>query len=149
RKSFTYVVVVSISSAMGLLLSEGGLRLILNPADYLPVRVVEDDILGARVLPRSSGFDEWGFRNPNVPHSVDIVAIGDSHTYGNNAKMIDSWPYVVGRITGHSVYNLGLGGYGPNQYFHLLKTHAVQLKPRWVLCGLYLGDDFENAFLIT
>jgi hypothetical protein len=52
-------------------------------------------------------------------------------------------------MTGLEVYNLGLGGYGPNQYYHLLTTKAVKLHPKWVVCGLYMGDDFENAFSIT
>jgi hypothetical protein len=80
---------------------------------------------------------------------VDIVAIGDSHTYGNTAKMVESWPFVLGRLTGRSVYNLALGGYGPNQYYHLLKSRALALRPKLVICGLYMGDDFENAYLIT
>jgi hypothetical protein len=111
--------------------------------------MVKDDILGERITKGSSGFDEWGFRNRAVPAQVDLVALGDSHTYGNNAKMEDSWPYVAAHSAGVGVYNLGLGGYGPNQYSYLLKTKALGLKPRWILCGLYLGDDFENAFLIT
>jgi hypothetical protein len=44
---------------------------------------------------------------------------------------------------------MGLGGYGPNQYFHLLTTKALKLRPRLIAVGLYIGDDFENAFLIT
>ncbi len=28
-------------------------------------------------------------------------------------------------------------------------TRALKLKPRTVIVGLYIGDDFENAFLIT
>jgi hypothetical protein len=84
-----------------------------------------------------------------VPATADIVAIGDSHTYGNTATMEDSWPYVVARLSRRSVYNMGLGGYGPNQYLELLRTRAVSLKPKVIICGLYMGDDFENAFLIT
>ncbi|MGA8868106.1 MAG: SGNH/GDSL hydrolase family protein, partial [Candidatus Sulfotelmatobacter sp.] len=75
--------------------------------------------------------------------------IGDSHTYGNTARMVESWPYVLGSLSGRSVYDMGMGGYGPNQYFYLLKTKALALKPRTILCGLYLGDDFENAYSIT
>jgi hypothetical protein len=134
---------------MGLVACEMMSRLFLDPGDYLSVRTVEDQILGIRVTPGSPGFDGWGFRNKTVPSSVDIVAIGDSHTYGNNATMADSWPYVVAQVTGLSVYNLGLGGYGPNQYFYLLRERALSLKPRWVLCAIYMGDDFENAFLMT
>ena len=63
--------------------------------------------------------------------------------------MTESWPAVVGRLTGQQVYNLGLGGYGPNQYYELLKRHIARLKPKWVVCAIYMGDDFENAFLMT
>jgi hypothetical protein len=44
---------------------------------------------------------------------------------------------------------MALGGYGPNQYFQLLSTKALQLKPKIILCGLWIGDDFENAYRIT
>ncbi|MCS6316240.1 MAG: hypothetical protein H8K05_00345 [Nitrospira sp.] len=63
--------------------------------------------------------------------------------------MDDAWPAVVARATGREVYNLGLGGYGPNQYYHVLMTKGLKLRPKLVLCGLYMGDDFENAFMIT
>jgi hypothetical protein len=137
------------SLAIGFVACEGASRLFLEPADYLSVRTVEDQILGIRVAPGAAGFDSWGFRNKAVPSSVDIVAIGDSHTYGNNATMTDSWPYVTAHATGLRVYNLALGGYGPNQYYYLLKQQALRLKPRWVVCAVYMGDDFENAFLMT
>ncbi|NOS80993.1 MAG: hypothetical protein HOP32_05360 [Nitrospira sp.] len=140
---------ILVSVAIGTLLCEVGSRLILNPADYLSAKTIEDKVLGITIAPNSSGFDEWGFRNRSVPTSADIVAIGDSHTFGNTATMNDSWPSVVARVTGHEIYNLGLGGYGPNQYYHLLTTKAFKLHPKLVICGLYMGDDFENAFSIT
>jgi|WetSurMetagenome_2_1015567.scaffolds.fasta_scaffold00167_18 hypothetical protein len=143
------LVIVIISLCAGLLLCEVAARWVLNPADYLSVSMVEHEILGRSIAPGTAGFDDWGFRNRSVPGKVDVVAIGDSHTYGNTAKMDESWPYVLGRLTGKSVYNMGLGGYGPNQYYHLLETRARALKPGIVLCGLYMGDDFENAFTVT
>ncbi|MGC4097228.1 MAG: hypothetical protein QM706_08945 [Nitrospira sp.] len=84
-----------------------------------------------------------------MPPAADVVAIGDSHTYGNTAAMSDAWPSITARQTGFLVYNLGMGGYGPNQYYYLLTTKGFRLHPKWVLCGLYMGDDFENAFMIT
>ena len=149
RRIIANGLVVIVALAMGLVLCEAGARLLLNPADHLSATTVQDDTLGIRIEPGRSGFDAWGFRNPKVPTSAEIVAIGDSHTYGNNATMADAWPSVVARLTGRSTYNLGLGGYGPNQYYHLFTTRALALKPRWVVCGLYFGDDFENAFLMT
>jgi len=140
---------VVVSVLIGLLLCEIAARAVLNPSDYLSVSMVENEILGRAVAPGTAGYDDWGFRNINVPARADIVAIGDSHTYGNTAKMQESWPYVLSLLTGKSVYNMGMGGYGPNQYYYLLNTRALALKPRIVLCGLYMGDDFENAYSVT
>jgi hypothetical protein len=132
------------------LLCECAARVFLNPADYLMVGMVPDKVVGAVVSSESrTGFDRWGFRNLTVPRQADIVALGDSHTYGNTAKMSESWPKVLESLTGRSVYNMGMGGYGPNQYLYLLRTKGLGLKPRLVLCGLYVGDDFENAYSIT
>ena len=134
---------------LAILLCEGLVRVVLNPADFLSPRMISDDIRGIVIEPNSAGFDEWGFRNSSVPDAVEIVAVGDSHTYGNNAAMADSWPYVAGELAHRSVYNAGLGGYGPNRSYHVLTTQALKLRPKWVLCGLYFGDDFENAFSMT
>src|SRR5262249_38367201 len=143
--------VLLISCVIGLVLCEVGVRFALTASDYLTVEMVSDEVLGA--VPsrhtRAGGYDSWGFRNRHVPDSSDVVAIGDSHTYGNTARMDDAWPAVLERLSGRSVYNMGLGGYGPNQYFHLLQTKAIKLKPQTIVVGLYMGDDFENAFLIT
>ena len=150
RKALASITLIVVSATVGLLLCELASRLILRPADYFSVEMVPDKALGA--VPSASagsGFDTWGFRNPRVPESADIVAIGDSHTYGNTATMEQSWPYVLAHLTGHRVYNMGMGGYGPNQYLYLLKNRALSLKPRMIICGLYLGDDFENAYSIT
>lgn len=141
--------ILALSVFIGLALCEAGARLVLNPADYLSTSTIKDDVLGITVAPNRSGFDEWGFRNQAVPATADVVAIGDSHTFGNTAAMTDAWPSVVARQTQLQVYNLGLGGYGPNQYWYLLKTKGLKLHPSWVICGLYMGDDFENAFSIT
>jgi SGNH hydrolase-like domain, acetyltransferase AlgX len=149
KKLTLNLALMAVSTAVALVLCEFASRLFLNPADYLNVTMVDDPALGRRIAPGSTGFDQWGFRNPNVPESVDIVALGDSHTYGNCAKMNESWPHVLAELSGRGIYNLGLGGYGPNQYFHLFENKALSLKPRTILCGLYFGDDFENAFLIT
>lgn len=142
-------IILCLSGVLALLLCEALARVVLNPADFLSPQTVPDAILGIAIAPHSSGFDKWGFRNSGVPDMADVVAIGDSHTYGNTAKMDDAWPAVVARATQWQVYNLGLGGYGPNQYYQLLMTKGLALHPRWVVCGIYMGDDFENAFMIT
>jgi hypothetical protein len=144
------IIVFAVSVCICLVLCEFASRFFLNASDFLSLEVVNDPILGWVPSPSAmAGFDKWGFRNRKVPENSEIVAVGDSHTYGNTARMVESWPYVAARETGRPVYNMGLGGYGPNQYYFLSKTKALQLKPKILLWGLYMGDDFDNAFQIT
>src|SRR5262245_62135563 len=98
---------VALSLTIGLLLCELGARLVLDPVDYLAPVLVRDDVLGIKLPAGSGGHDDWGFRNRKVPESAEIVAVGDSHTYGNCAKMGEAWPGVLGKLTGRTVYNLG------------------------------------------
>jgi hypothetical protein len=149
QKLIVNIVIVIISISIGLLFCEIASRLILDPVDYLSPSLVRDNILGITLPPKSSGHDAWGFRNKSLKQSAEIVTLGDSHTYGNTAKMTESWPSVLARLTGKQVYNLALGGYGPNQYYYLLKTKALSLNPKVIICGLYMGDDFDNAYEIT
>ncbi len=150
KKYLVNFCLLTASVSASLVIAEFAARMVLNPADYLGVGMVNDDILGAVPEPSAkAGFDRWGFRNRRVPETADIVAVGDSHTFGNTATMEQSWPYVLERLTGRSVYNMGMGGYGPNQYFYLSETKALKLKPQILIWGLYMGDDFENAYSIT
>jgi hypothetical protein len=150
RKVLLNLCVVVVAVGVGLLLAEFGARMFLNASDFLKLEMVPDKVLGAVPSPSAlAGFDNWGFRNREVPKTADIVAVGDSHTYGNTARMVDSWPYVLGQLTGQRVYNLSLGGYGPIQYFYLSKTRALELKPKMIIWGFYMGDDFEGAYSMT
>jgi len=70
------------SSAFGLL-CELIARLILNPVDYLSLVLVRDEILGIRLPGKSGGHDNRGFRNAKVSKTAEIIALDDSHSYGN------------------------------------------------------------------
>jgi hypothetical protein len=150
KKASINIFILAASFAVALLLCELGARIFLNSANFLAIEPVSDSILG--MVPSTAtkaGYDAWGFRNSKVPEQADIVSIGDSHTYGNTVRMEDSWPIVLGHLTGHTSYNMGMGGYGPNQYFYLLKTKALTLKPKLIICGLWMGDDFEQAYQMS
>jgi hypothetical protein len=134
------------SLLLSLLLAEGISRIFLDPIDYLKPKQIPDEVLGWKIEPNTGAHDSWGYRNKNVPEVVDIVAIGDSHTYGISAKYSDSWPSILQRLTGRTVYNLSLGGYGPVEYYYLLKAKALTLSPSLIIVGLYLGNDISNAY---
>ncbi len=135
-----------VSTIFSLVLAELALRLVYDPIDYLLVDLAKDPILNHKIEPNESGHDSWGFRNSDVPNQADIVAIGDSMTYGIMAKSTNSWPAHLEKISGSSVYNLSLGGYGPLHYLHLLENYAVDLTPKSVVVGLYMGNDLMDSY---
>ena len=121
-------------------------RFVIEPVNFLRPQLIADPILGHVIGPESGGHDAWGFRNRLVPAAANIVAIGDSQTYGASAAARDSWPSILSELSNQNVYNLALGGYGPVQYFHLLTSKAVQLNPSVVIVGFYLGNDLLETY---
>lgn len=134
-----------LSLILALLVAEGLARLFFDPIDFLAPRRIPDQVLRYRLQPHSGAHDSWGFRNKSVPDSAEIVAIGDSHTYGFSATASNSWPLLLQDLTENKVYSLSLGGYGPVEYFYLMKNKAIGLNPRMIIVGLYLGNDLKNA----
>ncbi|MFN2251321.1 MAG: SGNH/GDSL hydrolase family protein [Anaerolineae bacterium] len=143
---FGRLAMVLLAVIIPLVALEAAARFTLDPVDYLLPDLVHDERLGHRVVSGSAYHDDWGFRNRAVPETASIVAIGDSMTYGWNARARDSWPAQLARMTGTDVYNLAMGDYGPGQYLALLEDYAVRLAPERVLIGLYLGNDLVDSY---
>lgn len=109
-----------------------------------PVRV-DDPELEYRVTPGTGGHDARGYRNREALERAGIVALGDSQTWGVNASVDASWPAELARQSVQSVYNMGHGGYGPLHYVVQVEE-ALSLSPRWIVVGLYLGNDLFDAY---
>lgn len=106
-------------------------------------------------LMRSEGrvgpHDMLGFRNPNVPVLADVIVLGDSQTYGNNAPQLLSWPGQVQETLGagdYRVYTMALGSWGPLQYIYILKK-AARFAPQVIVVAFYTGNDPLDAFRVA
>lgn len=132
---------------VAILLAEGAARFLVDPADFLNVDPVHDEFLGHKIKAGATGHDALGFRNRELPQQANIVAIGDSMTYGSGAPRDGAWPQQLATLGGDTVYNMGLGGYGPLQYLHLAGNQAKQFKPRQLLVSFYFGNDFIDAYM--
>lgn len=97
-------------------------------------------VLGYTMSPANKDIDESGFRNPDKKNRYDIVAIGDSHTYGFNVEYQDSWPYQLASMINVDVYNYGIGGYSIYHYAHLAELSREKF-PALVLLALYPAND--------
>jgi len=89
--------------------------------------------------------DANGYRNAHTLAQYDIVALGDSFTEGSGVSDEQPWPVRLHAHTGLSVYNLGMSGYDPFHYLESFKEHGLALRPRYVVCMIYEGNDFRSA----
>ena len=113
--------------------------------DSVISETLPDPVLGVRLNPNYPSHDRDGFRNAEVLQQADIVAIGDSQTYGANILLKYAWPQQLAALSGRSVYNMSVGGYGPVHYL-LLTPRALAKHPSWVITGLYDGNDLFDSF---
>jgi len=103
------------------------------------------------LYPRYRGLgphDILGFRNTAVPVAADIVTIGDSMTYGNNAFLEQNWPSRMAvnlQRDDINVYNMSTGGWAAVQYLDMF-SHALALQPRVVIVAFYTGNDPLESF---
>jgi hypothetical protein len=110
-----------------------------------PAPIVPDERLKYRPNPAYPGHDTHGFRNPEVPPSADVIALGDSQTYGTGVADTKSWPRQLESMSGKTVYSMAYGGYGPVHSL-ILWEEALALKPAIIIEALYAGNDLYDAF---
>jgi lysophospholipase L1-like esterase len=147
------VAALAIGLLLAILVAEGGARLLESrgPAGGLPARIgerIDDPVLDYRTEPDTGENDAAGHRNAERLERADVVALGDSQTWGVNAERDETWPAQLAEITGLDVYNMGRGGYGIVQYRAQLEE-ALALEPRWVVVALYFGNDVYDAYSLV
>lgn len=111
-------------------------------------REVPDERLGHRPNPAFPGHDNKGFRNPKVPAKADVVALGDSQTYGTWVEAEQAWPRQLEPMIAQTVYSMAFGGYGPVHSL-ILWHEAIALKPKIIIEAFYAGNDLFDAFSIV
>lgn len=93
--------------------------------------------------------DILGFRNRSIPNVVDIITIGDSQTYGNNAVLEKNWPnQMVSYLSDKApvLYNMSVGGWGALEYMEIFYKSLV-FHPRIVIVAFYTGNDPLETFI--
>jgi len=110
--------------------------------------IVKGGPLGHTGNPLYFSHDDRGYRNEKSLKSSDIVAVGDSHTYGTSVARDEAWPFLIQKALGIKTYNMGFGGYGPSHYL-LQLNDAIELSPQLVIMGLYFGNDFYDSIRLA
>ena len=122
--------------------------------DYL----IPDPLTLVRATPLLRRFDNagpndlLGFRNLSVPNSADVIFIGDSQTYGNNAPIELTVPSLAQSGLGESVdsrvYSMATGGWGALQYQYIAGK-ALAFKPKVLIVCFYSGNDPMESFALA
>ena len=86
-----------------------------------------------------------GFRGSDpIPDQVDVVALGDSFTFGVGAE--SPWPEQLETASGLDVLNLGMGGTGPPKHIYPLVAFGLGRDPSFVVEGYFEGNDFFTCY---
>jgi hypothetical protein len=65
---------------------------------------------------------------------------------GYGVKADQAWPEVLkNELAGGSVINLGLSGAGPQQYRRIYESFGRGLRPRLIVIGIFVANDFADA----
>ncbi len=133
------------SFIISIFLAEIMIRLSIGSPKEISERVrVVDKNFGYRVNSKIDGVDVYGFRNLDSANlAYDIATIGDSHTWGYNVEMEETWSFLLQESKNLNVYNMGVGGNGIYSYHYLVKNELK--KGKKVILGLYLPNDFERG----
>jgi lysophospholipase L1-like esterase len=91
--------------------------------------------------------DAKGFRNIDPwPDRADIVAVGDSLTFGYGVTREQAWPTMLARAqAGVRLVNLALVGAGPQQYLRVYESFGLDLRPKLLVVGVFVRNDFWDA----
>jgi hypothetical protein len=95
--------------------------------------------------------DLLGFRNRSIPDVADVIAIGDSQTYGNNTVLVDNWPsQLEGDLKGKRsvVYSMATGGWCAVQYLNMF-SNATFFRPRVIVIAFYSGNDPDESVTLA
>lgn len=86
-------------------------------------------------------YDRHGFRNDEDMERAEVVVVGDSYVESpmlSNSSLLTS---TVKRLSGASVANLGISGYGPEQELIVLKRYGLNLQPKVIVWTFFEGND--------
>ena len=88
--------------------------------------------------------DGKGFRNPTEIDRADVALVGDSYVEGAYISDEETAAVRLHELTGQTVANLGVSGYGTLQELKILEKYALPLQPRAIAWFYFEGNDLDD-----
>ena len=91
-----------------------------------------------------------GFRSPEIDQNKNqIIVLGDSYAWGFGVSDTETFPYYLDKMVSkfnYQVLNLGVSGYGIDQYYLFLKRHISKFnKLKQVILLINVQNDFVGT----
>ena len=96
------------------------------------------------------GFKDLEFNLKKDSNTFRIIAIGDSFAYGVVPYQYNFFTVLEDNLNQdkpqnkREVYNMGIPGTGPVDYFSLLLNEGLRYQPDMVIVSFFLGNDFSD-----
>lgn len=153
---------VLVALAAGAIASELGLRVYAR-LTHQERGLVFDAELGWRMLPgiekvgrfwsgtRPARINSHGWRDAersyeNASGQRRLVVVGDSFTFGVGVDAEERFTEVLETLVPDlEVLNLGMNAIGPDQELLILEREGLRYGPAFVVCQLYMGNDFTDV----
>src|SRR5262249_34890364 len=75
-----------------------------------------------------------------------IAALGDSFAVGPAVPFADNYLTLLEQaLPGALVYNFGVSGAGPREYYEILRTDVWAVRPDLVLVSVFVGSDITEC----
>lgn len=148
-----------ISSVIGILLCLVFLEIFFQKENWNDSTIQFDPYLGWANKPNSSVViddkkyttNSLGFRSEEVDFSKDhILLIGDSVTWGHGVNDNETVSYYLNqKYENYQVINLGVNGYGLDQYYLNLERNIGALNTKFIIVNIFTGNDFGDTITDT
>src|SRR5215467_3487610 len=96
----------------------------------------------AKVTIRKDGFRSNG--SEATPPVADVLAVGDSFTFGNQVSDNDTWPACLETKLGRGVDNGGMFGYGAAQALRRASLKIAEKNYAALVLSILIGEDFQR-----
>jgi hypothetical protein len=111
--------------------------------------VLESQDFKVDVVANSEGFRERELDRDQIAAQRPIVFIGDSYFFGWGVQADERISEQTGKALKRAgidvaVVNLAFPGWGTFNYLDVLSTEVPRLKPRLVVIGSFIGNDFMD-----
>lgn len=113
-----------------------------TPASLKPYR----EVSGSIGRSNSQGFRDRERTAEKTGPGPRVIVLGDSFVWGIGVSYDETFTTLLERALeqahpGAEVINLGVPGFEPDHYFHLLRHYGMGLRPDAVVLAFYVGND--------